>query len=585
MPHIINDILMPVLLVLSVGNFIADCFDASLVRIVGPRIVPEHGELTLKCEVAPGVRNISISWHFSENNNSLNANVLDTTVKGKSVLQIQHMLRQETHTFNCCLGSFKFICATHSVIVLYTTLDRQIMRLDDSSGALILTQATESVPSHFDFDICLAVGRQLENVEIDSSSGTFDSDHFCSNSTSEKNGDSRRCLHISYSVKHNAQTDNRLLAINFTHGVSVTTYYLYVLLNGKPRPMMNDIIIQPRTVMIELSCWGTAIPAPKVTISFTPCPSLDWSKCNSSTATLDEIITYSSIPTITFNASVRVVGSHLPPGIVHCKAANSEGTSYTRSRLFRRNQREVIMLQQLHPNTVLYAGDSITVRCSVDCYNFTNRFTFYAQNQRHQVLGQRDTYSWVAEFTVTDLAISDNQIECQSQHQNGSLVTKRLTFTIVQPYISAQDRLRYLMIEHNTPLLLSCNVIGKPMPEYRWFKHDVQLPNTNFMMVMTPSEGDQFDCYAKNRAGEVRLTWVIANSNETSVDFGQLTLVITLLFVFTIGVVCCYFKARQLCTLLRSYRAGVSKLRPSRVSSVARESLQCGPRESPVSYC
>ncbi|XP_052899326.1 protein ver-1-like [Anopheles moucheti] len=342
---------------------------------------------------------------------------------------------------------------------------------------------------------------------------------------------------------------------NFGNSVTAKTYYLYVILNGKPKPMMNDIIILPDTEMIEISCWGIAIPAPKVTFSFTPCPSLEWNNCNSSTVTLDETTTYSNISTITFKESVRVLGSHLSPGIVNCKAANSEGTSYTRSKLFRRNQRETIMLQELHPNTVIYAGDSITVRCSVDYYNFTDSFTFYAQNQRHQVRGQQYNFSWVAEFTVADLSLSENQIECQSKHRNGSLVTKRLTFTIVQPYISVQHRSRMVVAKSYIPLLLSCNVNARPMPEYRWFKDDVQLPNTNFMIVISPSEADQFDCYAKNRAGEVRLTWVISNSNKTLVDFDQLTLIITLFLVFTMGVVCCYCKTRQLCTLFRVCRA------------------------------
>ncbi|XP_049282609.1 uncharacterized protein LOC125763441 isoform X2 [Anopheles funestus] len=583
MPHVISRILLLnlVFFVLCISDCIVSEPYTERLRIFGPRIVPEYSALALECEAAVhDVQNESVNWYFSDNMNPLNTNMLNTTINGKSVLQIKSVLRQQTNIFYCCLGNSTTICATHSVIVLYTTLDQHIMRLNDASGVLLLTQSPESPPkqySHLGFALCLRYRWQLENVEIISSFDTVASDSFYNDSIEEENDDKHLWKHIYYNVEYNALNGNRFFEIKFTNNVSHTTYYLYLSLNGavncyatrhdsalltrvfyiagKPKPKMDDMIFLSDAEMIELRCWGIAIPVPKVTISFTPCPSLEWNNCNKSTVTLAESISYSS-STCFFNESVQVPGQYLTSGIVHCTATNTEGTSCTRSKLLQRNQRDVMMLLKLRPSTVIYTGDSITVQCFVDRYNFTNSFTFRAKNERHKVLGQQDNFNWVANFTVNNLTIHDNEIECQSMHNNGTLVKKVLNFTIVRPYINAQQTVRHVIAKSDIPLLLTCNATGRPVLQYRWLKNDLQLPNTNFMIVINASEDDEFDCYASNRAGEVRLRWVISNSTQASIDFTyQLAQAVTLFLVVTMGLVWCYFIAEELCTLIKLQRA------------------------------
>ncbi|XP_035908881.1 tyrosine-protein kinase receptor ver-3-like [Anopheles stephensi] len=550
-----------VLLVLCVVNYIQCSYDQKdVVRIFGPRLVPEHSELTLECEaVAEDLQNATINWFFSEIMTPISTNKYHSPTVGKSTLQINHVLRQQTNIYYCCLNDSTTICASQSVIVLYTTLDRQIMPINETSGVLILqTQSADGVPEQlvkFNFALCLRYRWKFENVDIVSLAGT---DHHHNETVRKKIDRTLLWNHLYYNVEYNLRTESRLFQVQLSDSVSEAAYYLYVFLNGKPRPKMHDIAMLPDTGFIDLSCWGTAVPAPRVTFSFTPCPSQEWNNCNHPPVTLAE--STSTRSSIAFNESTQVIGSTLSSGIVHCKATNSQGTSWTHAKLFQLHQYEAITLRVVHPSSVIYVGDTITAQCSVDRYNFTNRFTFRVLDLREEALGLQENFNWVANLTINNVTISQNRIVCESLHQNGTLISKTLALSIVQPYIEAQDRVRHLVAEPDTQLLLSCNVNGRPMPQYRWFQNGIELPHTNFMLIASVSGDDKFECIARNRVDELTITWLISssgsNSGTGSIEFNSHCITaIVLLLIAIMGAVLCYFKAKQLCTLFRLLKA------------------------------
>ncbi|XP_050072403.1 uncharacterized protein LOC126560488 [Anopheles maculipalpis] len=522
--------------------FVSSCDETKVVQIFGSRIIPEHSELSLECEVVSDVlQNTSINWFFSENMTPINTNKHNSSTSRKSTLHIKNVLRQQTNIYYCCLNDSTTICATHSVIVLYTTFERQIMPINETSGILILTESANHVPKQFsniDFAVCLRYRWKIENVDIVFASGA-ENHH---NDSVVRSSDRTPFLkHLYYIVKFTLRTGNRLFEVRYSNNVSEATYYLHVFLNGKPKPKMNDIVMLPDTGSIDLSCWGMAIPAPKVMFSFTPCPSLDWTNCNNSPVTLDEI---TSTGMITFNVSVKVIGSSLSSGIVHCKATNSEGSSWTHAKLFQLHQQEAVMFFHLHQTATIYVGDSLTVHCSVDRYNFTNRFTFHFNDQLREVLGVQDNFNWVANLTLNNVTASDNEAICAALHQNGTLIRKTLALHIVQPYIDACQRVRHLLAKPDTQMLLSCDAIGRSMPRYRWFKNDIELPYTNFMMVASLSRDDKFKCIAWNRAGVISITWIMSNPSIWSLHIFQCLMAILLLAVM--GTVFCYFRVKQL---------------------------------------
>ncbi|XP_040166537.1 uncharacterized protein LOC120902099 [Anopheles arabiensis] len=564
---------------LIVMNFVVPHDISEIIKIQAPRIVPERADLTLECELqVHDDQELSINWYFSEIKTPVQSisNMQAAQASGKSTLLIKSVLKQQSNLYYCCLESATTVpngCVSHSLLVLYTTLEQRIMEIDESTAVLVLTRSADATPAAEDstlsFAICLRYRWKLEQVQLFAFPDTLIQDSHPNGSLDvEKGTEKPLCKYMNYNVEATSPTDNRLFLIKSIdlRRMSTVTYHLHVFLNGKPKPKMNGMTVLPDEGSFEIFCWGTAFPAPRVKFFFTPCPSLEWHNCNNPPVQLDEVISTSS--TITFNESLPVsFGSHITAGIVQCQASNADGTAIAHSKIFKHHQRMVMSLQILHPTDTIYQGDSIIVQCSADRHIFTNSFTFRTEDEQrsialHDVPDAEHSFNWVANFTISNVTITgDYGVECEAMHHNGTLSSRRLSLKIVRPYLTVRERLiRVVARGDPEPLLLSCNAAGRPMPQYRWYRNGELLPNTNFMLVVTSSVKDEYACYTWNRAGEEWIRWDIVHREEADEHVLYQSIVAGVLFIIAVfGCIMCYIKIRQLYTLLRIYRAAKNR--------------------------
>ncbi|XP_053666437.1 vascular endothelial growth factor receptor 1 [Anopheles marshallii] len=340
-----------------------------------------------------------------------------------------------------------------------------------------------------------------------------------------------------------------------------------VLVYAKPILHMESKFVKPNEE-VSFQCRSIGFPRPEISFAFLPCLAEPWTNC--SIPSSKDTRWDSSSPDIGSEFSSRLAPSGKPetqitksriyttvskqPGVVYCKAINTEGSEVTQADLLVSNLPDSITLEKEQPKDAITVGDHVTIACSALVYNHTKDITLVLNDRELQESdGVRLEYSpalyaWQARLDI-DHVTNDHEgtLYCRVRTLANVVETRAFHMEVLDPIapmlVSGKIN-QSLSVELHDPLKLECDVVGTPDPKIVWLKdgepvqtdensNRVQLTKTTLIFEYLKMEDlGTFECRAENKMGTIEKYWKL--DVRTAVVRKSLIYIIVCLFLLLI---------------------------------------------------
>uniref|UniRef100_A0A182WA11 Receptor protein-tyrosine kinase n=1 Tax=Anopheles minimus TaxID=112268 RepID=A0A182WA11_9DIPT len=336
---------------------------------------------------------------------------------------------------------------------------------------------------------------------------------------------------------------------------------------AKPILHMESRFVKPNEE-VSFQCRSIGFPRPDISFAFLPCLAEPWTNC--SVAPLKKTDWDSSSPDIGSAPSQKLhpggkretlitksrIYTIIPnqPGVVYCKAINTEGSEVTQADLLISDLPDSITLEQEQPKETITVGDHVTIVCSALVYNHTKDITFKLNDK---VLQESDgvrydysktLYAWQARLDI-DHVTNDHEgtLHCSVKTLSNTDETRAFHLEVLEPIapkLVSGTTNQSLSIDLHVPLKLECDVVGTPDPKIVWLKdgvpveqdensNRVQLTKTTLIFeYLKMEELGTYECRAENKMGTIEKYWKL--DVQTAVVRKSLIYIIVCLFLLLI---------------------------------------------------
>ncbi|XP_035776815.1 platelet-derived growth factor receptor alpha-like isoform X5 [Anopheles albimanus] len=367
--------------------------------------------------------------------------------------------------------------------------------------------------------------------------------------------------------------DTGMYTVMVTAGSTHSLYNMPVYVYEKPIAHLDERKYVKSGETVDFMCRSIGYPVPVISFMFKPCLEEPWQNCSKmaipASAKWD-----SSSPDIVSEHTTRTVSSSEKetsiassrtyriianqPGIVYCKAGNSEGSEILQTDLLVSDLSEAIVMERVHPKEIVTVGDTVKFVCSALVYNYTKEITFkHNGKELHEGDGVQVTYSpksfaWEARLTIDNVVREQSgEISCHVKTIDDlteSSTTYMDVLVPVAPRLLSGNEEQTMTVDTASIIVFDCDVIGTPEPKIAWFKDDMPLEieqNSSRIHLtrtvltyeyMKQDELGLFECRAENKEGKITKSWKV-DVRTAVVKKTYIYAIVVLLLVLIIAIV------------------------------------------------
>ncbi|XP_052893749.1 vascular endothelial growth factor receptor 1 [Anopheles moucheti] len=326
-----------------------------------------------------------------------------------------------------------------------------------------------------------------------------------------------------------------------------------VLVYAKPILHMESKFVKPNEE-VSFQCRSIGFPRPDISFAFLPCLAEPWTNCSIPSAKDSRWDSPGGKPETQITKSRIYTTVPKQPGVVYCKAINTEGSEVTQADLLVSDLPDSITLEKEQPKEAITVGDHVTIVCSALVYNHTKDITIVLNDRELQESdGVRLQYSptlyaWQARLDI-DHVTNDHEgtVYCRVRTLANIVETRAFHMEVLDPIapmlVSGKIN-QSLSVDLHDPLKLECDVVGTPDPKVVWLKdgepvqqeensNRVQLTKTTLIFEYLKMEDlGTFECRAENKMGSIEKYWKL--DVRTTVVRKSLIYIIVCLFLLLI---------------------------------------------------
>ncbi|XP_049548718.1 hemicentin-2-like [Anopheles darlingi] len=303
-------------------------------------------------------------------------------------------------------------------------------------------------------------------------------------------------------------------------GTAKAMYNMSVFVYDKPALKMDNIKANEGDI-VTFQCTAVAYPSPSLSSKFQPCKEVPLGNCSNLYTTEAEWHTPTEDFPSTYWSVAKFMLEACGPGIVYCKAENSEGNAMIQSYLLIEDVSDLMVLEIVEPKGTITVGDNVTFVCSVFIIPDFVDVTFEQNGKNLQgVVIQNDSKMRKTQLTLFNVDLNHTgDIFCNvTYHDNMRPNDARLVHMEViepiAPYLSSGDINQTLIVDALKPITLECDVSGTPEPKINWFKEGEPFVQNKSNSSSTsigieyaiPTNSGLYECIAANKIGNITLT-------------------------------------------------------------------------------
>lgn len=210
------------------------------------------------------------------------------------------------------------------------------------------------------------------------------------------------------------------------------------------------------------------------------------------------------------------------PGIVYCKAKNSEGTVITQAYALLEDVSNFTSLEIVYPKEPITVGDNVSIVCST--LTVTGVFVdliFEHDGKKYEgTVIQSDSIMRKKELAFENVGLNHTgEVLCDLYTNDKRLIERRAIYVNVTkpiaPHLRSGEISYTLIIDVLSSIDLKCDVVGTPEPRITWFKDgkpiekDKDSSNSTTSITIqsaTPTHSGRYECIAENKEGCIKIT-------------------------------------------------------------------------------
>ncbi|XP_035778210.1 hemicentin-1-like isoform X3 [Anopheles albimanus] len=326
-------------------------------------------------------------------------------------------------------------------------------------------------------------------------------------------------------------TDNYSLVVDA--GKAKAIYNITIIVHQNPSLTMHNIAAV-KGEAVDFLCGSVAYPSPEMWFFFQPCREIPWGNCS---LLIDTEIEWQA-GTQEQNSIIRSKISYKQiadePGIIYCKANNSEGNSMAQAYLLLQNVSNLMSLEITEPNGLITVGDNVTFICSAIIIDGNQNvdITFKHNGKNHESITIfKDSNIRRKQLTLLNVGLDHTgNIDCyvRYHHFDTRNIQRSIEINVLEPIA---PQLRSGEINHTIvvailkPLQLVCDVTGVPEPKILWFKDgqpfaDIMNNSANTTSITipyaTPMHSGLYECIGENKKGHTKISWIVTINTSRS---------------------------------------------------------------------
>ncbi|XP_050093351.1 hemicentin-2-like [Anopheles aquasalis] len=308
-------------------------------------------------------------------------------------------------------------------------------------------------------------------------------------------------------------------------GTASANFSISVFVYGKPSLSMDSIKAIKGDLAI-FSCLAESYPSVDESFIFQPCAAVPWGNCSIVNETdpgwhagTDEVaaIHWAS-------ATFKIVANE--PGIVYCKANNTEGHAIALAYLMLEDltsedvKTDFIKLEIVQPKRWITVGDNVSFVCSVVTLGDTVVMSFEHNEKSYPgTVIQDDSVMKKMQFTLFNVSYHDSgDVFCIVNYGIKPTEQRSLDMEVIEaiaPQLRSGEINQTLIVDVLNPFKLECDVGGIPSPTITWFKdgapyeYNVSDPTGVSSIIFEyaiPTQSGLYECIGENKKGNITIT-------------------------------------------------------------------------------
>uniref|UniRef100_A0A182NT48 Ig-like domain-containing protein n=1 Tax=Anopheles dirus TaxID=7168 RepID=A0A182NT48_9DIPT len=166
--------------------------------------------------------------------------------------------------------------------------------------------------------------------------------------------------HVKLRINEPNVFDTDIYTVFVTAGNATQSLRMEVYVHAKPIVQMQSKFVKTGEQVLFL-CRSIGFPRPEITFLFQPCSNKNkWTNCSSQAPAASGWDSPGGKAETKFAKSRVLYHSAMEPGVVYCKATNSEGSEVTQADLLVSNLADAITMEIEHPRETITVGDNVT---------------------------------------------------------------------------------------------------------------------------------------------------------------------------------------------------------------------------------
>ncbi|XP_058119992.1 vascular endothelial growth factor receptor 1-like [Anopheles ziemanni] len=356
-------------------------------------------------------------------------------------------------------------------------------------------------------------------------------------------------------------------------GNAENTRRMGVYVHDKPIVSMNSMFVKSGED-VTFKCRAIGYPRPDISFMFVPCLESPWKNCSidarkkssSWDSPSPDSVSERTARTQPSGTGESVVAKSRTyslnanqPGVVYCRASNSEGDVFTQADLLVSPMEDAVTMKQVRPTTSeVTVGDQLMIICSALVYNHTNEITLELNGRDLQesdgvkMVYSGELYAWQAQLTIDHAAHEHSgDLYCKVKTMENNFETRVFHLEVlnpVAPQLLSGKSNESISVDLHDALQLECDIVGTPKPTIVWMKDDapivleensnrVQLTNTTLTFEYLKNEDyGTYECRAENKMGTIEKYWKV-DMRSTVVRKSLLYATVGLLLLLIIAIV------------------------------------------------
>uniref|UniRef100_A0A182Y9A4 Platelet-derived growth factor receptor-like protein n=1 Tax=Anopheles stephensi TaxID=30069 RepID=A0A182Y9A4_ANOST len=255
-------------------------------------------------------------------------------------------------------------------------------------------------------------------------------------------------------------------------GNAEKSYRMAVHVYAKPILHMESKFVKPGEE-VSFQCRSIGYPRPDISFAFLPCLGNPWTNCSipSSKETNWDLPGGKRETQITKSRIYTLIPKQ--PGVVYCKAINTEGSEVTQADLLISDLTDSITLEKEQPKETITVGDHVTIACSALVYNHTRNIALVLNDKELQEAdGARLSYSdklyaWQAHLDIKHITHEhEGTLYCRVKTMLDTVETRAFRLEVLDP-IAPMLGLKYVNLSFSTN-----NVNHHPLQHPTAFYHN-----------------------------------------------------------------------------------------------------------------